>query len=171
LTAGGDAPLIDVTKPSLARTYDYWLGGSNNFAADRELAAEIDRVFPGTRRMVLRNREFLKRAVTHAARSGISQFLDLGCGMPIRQPRTVCLDGGAFTVEAIHHTARQVIPDARVAYVDADRVVAAHSERVYGRIPGIAVIRADARDHAAVTGDSAFRPVIDPAVPVCVILG
>ncbi|HXL95431.1 MAG TPA: SAM-dependent methyltransferase [Streptosporangiaceae bacterium] len=76
--SGGTAlkPELDTTRPSIARVYDYWLGGKDNFAADREMADEMERCYPGTRQMAVSNRRFLVRAVTWAAGQGISQFLD-----------------------------------------------------------------------------------------------
>jgi len=75
-------PELDTTRPSIARVYDYWLDGKDNFAADRGMADEMERCYPGTRQMVVSNRQFLVRAVTWAADQGISQFLDLGAGCP-----------------------------------------------------------------------------------------
>jgi S-adenosyl methyltransferase len=85
-------PELDTTRPSIARAYDYWLYGKDNFAADRQMVDEMERCYPGARQMVVSNRQFLVRVVGWAASQGISQFLDLGAGLP--------------TVENTHQTAK-----------------------------------------------------------------
>src|SRR5215471_21677916 len=75
---------FDPTRPNIARVYDYWLGGKDNFAADRELAEKIAEINPGVSAMVRDNRAFAVQAVARAAESGIAQFLDLGAGLPTR---------------------------------------------------------------------------------------
>src|SRR6266404_32505 len=93
-------PGIDVTKPNIARVYDYWLGGKDNFAADRKLAEQLLVLDPGMRDLVRGNRQFLCAASARAAREGgISQFLDLGAGLPVSP--------------AVPTAARDVIPNAR----------------------------------------------------------
>src|SRR5215469_15128585 len=92
---------IDITRPNIARVYDYWLGGKDNFAADRQLAEELLSLDPGMRCLVRGNREFVCAAVARAAREGgISEFLDLGAGLPASP--------------AIHECARDVTPGARI---------------------------------------------------------
>jgi hypothetical protein len=102
-------PDFDPTTPSIARIYDYLLDGKDNFAVDREVAEKLLAVAPLTVEVTRENRQFLALAVTWAANQGISQFIDLGCGMP--------------TVPNTHETARAVNPGAQVAYVDDDAVV------------------------------------------------
>jgi hypothetical protein len=101
--------VIDVTRPHPARMYDYYLGGKDNWAADREAADKILAVVPEVRDMARANRAFLRRAVRHLARDkGITQFLDIGTGIP--------------TSPNVHETAAEYAPDARVAYADNDHV-------------------------------------------------
>jgi O-methyltransferase involved in polyketide biosynthesis len=155
--SGGTAlkPELDTTRPSIARVYDYWLGGKDNFAADREMADEMERCYPGTRQMAVSNRQFLVRAVTWAAGQGISQFLDLGAGLP--------------TVENTHQTARAVTPDARVCYVDNDPVAALHASALLAGSSGIAAVRADLTDPEQVLADPGLQAVIDLSQPVALI--
>ena len=91
---------FDPTTPSIARVYDYLLDGKDNFAVDREVAERLMAVAPLTVEVTRENRQFLARAVTWAANRGITQFIDLGCGMP--------------TAPNTHETARAIAPGARV---------------------------------------------------------
>jgi S-adenosyl methyltransferase len=102
----------DFRVPSAARMYDYLLGGKNHFQADREAAEQVISAYPEARTLARANRRFLTRAVWYLAEHGITQYVDFGCGMP--------------TSPTVHEIARQVRPDARVAYVDNDPVVAAN---------------------------------------------
>jgi SAM-dependent methyltransferase len=147
---------IDTTRPSIARVYDYWLGGKDNFAVDRTMADEMEECYPGTRQMAVSNRRFLVRAVTWAAAQGIRQFLDLGAGLP--------------TVENTHQTARAVTAEARVCYVDIDPVAELHASALLAGSPGIVAARADLTKPDEVLADPRVRTVIDPAQPLAVIL-
>src|SRR5579863_7179579 len=95
---------FDPTKPNVARVWDYWLGGKDNFAADRELAQRMLAVHPVSAQMARENRRFLGRAVSYVAAHGICQFIDVGAGLP--------------TALNTHDIAQRVSPEARVAYVD-----------------------------------------------------
>ena len=107
MTGGGRAvEPFDPTKPNIARVWDYWLGGVENFAADRELAQKMLAVHPVSAQMARENRQFLVRAVSYVAARGIGQFIDVGAGLP--------------TALNTHQIARRVNPEARVAYVDND---------------------------------------------------
>jgi O-methyltransferase involved in polyketide biosynthesis len=147
---------IDITVPSIARVYDYWLGGGLNFPADQELAAQIERINPWTRTMARRNRAFLARAVTWAASQGISQFIDAGAGLPTRP--------------AVHESARAVRRDACVVYVDNDPVVLCYSAAILGSQRGVTVLGGDVSDPAAVLAGPGLTDAIGLARPVCVIL-
>jgi hypothetical protein len=100
-------PDFDTSVPHIARIYDYWLGGKDNFAADREAAeramAATPTIVPGVRA----NRRFLGRTVQYMAEAGIRQFLDIGTGIP--------------TAHNTHEVAQAVAPDARVIYVTTTR--------------------------------------------------
>jgi S-adenosyl methyltransferase len=126
-------PEFDPRTPSIARVYDYLLGGKDNFAADREMGDRLVAVFPPAADLVPENRQFLARAVTWAAQQGVSQFIDLGCGMP--------------TAPNTHESARAVLPDARVAYVDNDPVAVTHLREVVAKgTSGVTVTDGDAGD-------------------------
>ena len=147
---------MDASKPNIARVYDYWLGGQDNYAIDREVAGRMLEHDPGLRDRVRDNREFVVAVARQAADRGIVQFLDLGAGLP--------------THPSVHEAAREVNPRARVVYVDNDPVVVSHARALLATGEGLAVTPADLRDPAAVLADPVVRDVIDPAQPVCVIL-
>ena len=147
---------LDTTLPNMARVYNYWLGGKDNFPADRAEADLLLGIYPPLRDLVRENRAFVTRAVAWAAGQGISQFLDLGAGLPASP--------------AVHQAARAVQPAARVAYVDNDPVVLAHARALLAG-EGVTAVAADLRDPAAVLADKELRAVIDPAQPAGVILG
>jgi len=147
---------FDPSRPSIARVYDYWLGGKDNFAADRELAQKMCKLNPQVPEMARANRAFAIAAVTRAARAGVAQFLDLGAGLP--------------THPSVDEAAREVNPQARVAYVDIDPVAITHARALLARRPGVAAAAADLTDPAAVLADPDVRRIIDPDQPVCVIM-
>jgi O-methyltransferase involved in polyketide biosynthesis len=147
---------IDVSRPSIARVYDYWLGGKDNFASDREMGWRMAEVNPALPQLVRYNREFICAAVARAAAAGISQFLDLGSGLPAHP--------------AVHEAAREVIPDARVCYVDIDPVAVMHAEVLLARDAGLAAVQADLTHPETVLADPLVRAVIDMSRPVAVIL-
>src|SRR5580700_6073711 len=103
---------FDPTTPSIARVYDYLLNGKDNFAVDREVADKLLAVAPIAALVMRENRQFLARAAGWAAKQGIGQFIDLGCGMP--------------TAPNTHQSAQAVADDAQVAYIDNDPVVLTH---------------------------------------------
>ena len=149
-------PEFDPSKPSIARVYDYLLDGKDNFAADREVAQRLLAVAPLTAEVTRENRQFMARAVTWAAGQGLSQFIDLGCGMP--------------TVPNTHQTARAVIPDARVAYVDNDPVVLSHLLALVAKgDPGVTVVDGDVREPDKIL--DAVAAGIDLTAPACLVMG
>jgi S-adenosyl methyltransferase len=117
-------PPFDTTKPNVARMYDYWLGGTDNFEAGREAAEAVRRVRPNVGEQALDNKRFQTRAVTYVAGHGVRQFLDVGSGLPTSPVRT---PGTEPQWLATHDAARRVMPDAMVAYVDHDPVAVRHS--------------------------------------------
>jgi S-adenosyl methyltransferase len=147
---------FDPRTPSVARVYDYILGGKDNFAADREVADRLMAAAPLTVEVSRENRQFLARAVTWAAGQGIGQFIDLGCGMP--------------TVPNTHETAQAIIPAARVAYIDNDPVVLTHLRALaeHGN-PGVTVVDGDVREPDAIIG--AIQDDIDLEAPACLLMG
>lgn len=151
-------PGIDVTTPNVARMYDYWLGGKDNFAVDREAAEKIMAISsdPGVVRDVRANRGFLGRAVRTAAELGIDQFLDVGSGLPTR--------------DNAHDAARRADPTARVAYVDYDPVVCTHGRAILASTPGIAFVQGDARRPAEIIENPEVRALIDFNRPMALLL-
>jgi hypothetical protein len=147
---------VDLTRPSVARMYDYFLGGSHNFAVDREAAKAVEKIYPGMAGAARANRNFLRRAVRYLSHQGIDQFLDLGSGIP--------------TVGNVHEIAQHTNPDARVAYVDVEPVAVAHSISLLAEDPRAIAVRADLRDPAAVLGNPEVRALLDFDRPVAVLL-
>jgi O-methyltransferase involved in polyketide biosynthesis len=142
--------------PSIARVYDAMLDGKDNFAADRDVFQRLAAVYPSLPAAVGRHRAFLERAVTWVSDQGISQFIDLGVGMP--------------TPPLTHEIARRERPGAHVAYVDFDPVVTLHFRaRVAKGDERITVIDADVRDHAATLAAAASG--IHLSEPVCLVMG
>lgn len=118
---------VDPSVPNVARMYDYYLDGKDNFAADRAAAEQILRLFPDTRGSARENRAFLGRAVRHLADAGVRQIVDLGSGLP--------------TQGNTHEAA----PEARVVYVDYDPVVCAHGRALLAGT-NVDILQADVRD-------------------------
>lgn len=147
--------LPDVTVPSAARMYDYWLGGKDHFQVDRDAADRVLEVFPGARQLALANRRFLTRAVWHLAGHGIEQYIDLGSGLP--------------TSPNVHEVARQVRPAARVVYVDNDPVAASHGRALCDTAGGLGFVDADIRDPRSVLDGVRQTGLIDPSVPAAVL--
>jgi len=147
---------FDPHTPSIARVYDYLLGGKDHLAVDREIGEKLVEIYPGVRDLVAANRRFLARAVDWAADQGVRQFIDLGCGMP--------------TEPSTHETAQAVRPGARVAYVDTDPVALAHLRAFaeHGN-DAVTVVRGDARDVVGVI--KAVSAGIDVSEPVCLVMG
>jgi len=154
--SGGVAlPGFDPSVPSPARMYDYYLGGKDNFPADREAAEQALSVVPFGREVARANRQFLVRAVTFMARGGIRQFIDLGTGLPTRPN--------------VHEVARSVNPDARVLYVDNDPMVCSHARALLATNDGVAATRGDIRTPQAILDDPVTRTLIDFTRPVGVL--
>ncbi len=147
---------IDIERPSAARMYDFFLGGSSNFAADRELARQYMRVLPDMPAIARAQRSVLHRAVRFMAESGIDQFLDLGSGMP--------------TVGNVHEIAQQVNPAARTVYVDVDPVAVAHGRALLRGVGPTAVVQADLRDPQYVLSRPEVDQLLDLSRPVGVLM-
>lgn len=158
MSGSGQAPIgVDVTVPNVARMYDYYLGGKDNFAADRAAAERTLAVVPGLRRGILENRRFLRRVVRYlAAEAGVSQFLDIGVGLP--------------TQGAVHEVAREANPAARTVYVDNDPVVVSHGQALLTLAHQSVMVNADLRDPAALLALPQVRAHLDFTRPVAVLL-
>jgi hypothetical protein len=153
-------PEIDTTVAHPARRYDYWLGGKDNFAADRESGDAVEAAFPTIRLAVLENRRFLGRAVRFLAQeAGIEQFLDIGTGIP--------------AAGNTHEVAQGFNPKARVVYVDNDPIVLTHARALLTSTTGegtTAYIDADLRDPDAILADPALASTLDLSRPVALML-
>ena len=149
---------FDPEVPSTARMYDYYLGGKDNYPADREAAEEVIAMMPpGTIRTAARqNRMFMGRAVRHLAEQGIRQFLDIGTGLP--------------TMDNVHEVAQRVAPDCRVVYVDHDPVVLAHARNMLQPVSDAAIIGHDLREPEAILADPELRGLLDLREPVAILL-
>jgi O-methyltransferase involved in polyketide biosynthesis len=163
----------DGARPNVARIYDYWLGGTDNFEADRQAGQAIQAVRPGIADHARENKQFLTRAVTYLAAHGIRQFLDVGAGLPTSPAR----DGEAAPLwRATHEAARAVVPDATVAYLDHDPVAVEHSRRVLAAqsgvdLAGVVATGGDMLEPEAILADPAVRAAgFDPAEPAGVLL-
>ena len=148
---------FDAARPNIARAYDYLLGGKNHFAPDRELAERILAIYPGTRQMVRENRRFLARALDHVLAQGITQYVDLGAGLP--------------TSPAVHEIVHRYDTTAAVAYIDNDPVVINHLHALAASGHNhVQPVPADLTSPAATLAAITATGLIDAGKPVCLIL-
>lgn len=147
---------VDLTRPSAARMYDYYLGGSHNFAVDREAAKSVEKIFPGMSGAARANRSFLRRAVRYLLSQGIDQFLDLGSGIP--------------TVGNVHEIAQQTNPEARVVYADVEPVAVAHSTALLADNPLALAIQGDLREPESVLDNADVRAMLDFDRPIGLLM-
>ncbi|MGW2372187.1 MULTISPECIES: SAM-dependent methyltransferase [Kitasatospora] len=147
-------PRIRQDIPHSARMYDYFLGGKDNFAVDREAAERVLTAFPTMRTAVRANRTFMHRATRALARRGLRQWLDIGTGIP--------------TSPNLHEVAQAVEPSARVVYADNDPVVLAHSRALMTSTPQgrTAYVHGDVRDPAAILTTPQVAQTLDLTRPV-----
>lgn len=148
---------LDKSRPNVARVYDYWLGGKDNFEADRAEAERLLEVLPDLPRIVRENRLFLRKAVHWlAAERGIRQFLDVGAGLP--------------TVSNTHEVAQAAAPGSRVAYVDSDPVVVSHATALLANGRDVIALPGDAADPAAVWAAPRVSALFRSGEPCAIIL-
>ncbi|WP_267241899.1 SAM-dependent methyltransferase [Streptomyces sp. PR69] len=147
---------IDISVPSVARIYDYYLGGSHNFEVDREAARKAMEFMPGLPKIMQAHRAFMRRAVHYAVSRGVTRFLDIGSGIP------------AFG--NVHEVAREADPAARVVYVDHDPVAVAHSRAVLEGDGLSAVVAADLRKPCDILHSHEVTSLLDPGRPVALLL-
>jgi hypothetical protein len=144
---------VNLQQPNSARMYDYLLGGSANFAVDRDAADEMQQIFPDSAHYCRCNRSFLGRVVRYLVQQGISQFLDLGSGIP--------------TVGNVHEIAHERNPDARIAYVDHEPVAVQHARQLLGdEERRVTVNEVDIRDPEAVLNAPGVRELLDFSRPI-----
>jgi SAM-dependent methyltransferase len=147
---------IDLDVPAVSRVYDWLLGGSHNFEVDRQAGRAAVEAHPGVRAIAQANRAVLRRAVEFCIGQGVTQFLDIGSGIP--------------TVGNVHEVAQDANPDARVVYVDNDPVAVAHSTAVLEGNPQAASVLADLRDPEDLLGRPEVQQLIDFRRPVALML-
>jgi hypothetical protein len=153
----GESPHIDMSVAHIARVYDFWLGGKDNFAVDREVGQKVLKIYPPTVLSVRANRAFLARTVRYlAGQEGIRQFLDIGTGLP--------------AMNNTHEVAQSIAPESRVAYVDNDPIVLAHARAllISGPQGATGYVDADARDTDKILTKAAR--LLDFSQPVAVML-
>ncbi|QPP08030.1 SAM-dependent methyltransferase [Streptomyces bathyalis] len=146
---------VDQSKPSIARVYDYLLGGKDNYEADRAIGDKFKNDLPGSVAIAHANRQNLIRAVREIALAGIDQFIDIGSGLP--------------TADNVHQVAQRHAPDARVVYIDSDPIVLAHGRALLEDNPGTRVVPADGRDPRSIREHPDTTGLIDFERPVAVI--
>ncbi|WP_280275139.1 SAM-dependent methyltransferase [Nocardia wallacei] len=144
--------------PHSARMYDYFLGGKDNYEADREHAEQVEKVFLSVRLAAHHNRGFMHRAIRHLAQEGIRQFLDIGTGIP--------------TEPNLHQVAQQIKPEARIVYVDNDPIVLAHARALMTSTPEgwTAYLHADVTQPEQILTAPEVRNTLRPSEPVAVSL-
>lgn len=147
---------IDIERPSASRIYDYWLGGTHNFAVDREVARGVTEAVPDTPLIMQANRGFLHRAVRFLVASDIRQFLDIGSGIP--------------TLGNVHEVVQKTAPEGRVVYADHDPVAVAHSRHILAGNPHVAVIQEDLRRPEAILAHPDLTRLLDLTRPVALLL-
>lgn len=148
---------FDASVPNVARIYDALIGGKDNYSADRQIAAKLLAAVPGAAVAARENRAFLARAVRYLARdAGISQFLDIGTGLPT---------GGN-----VHEIVHAVRPQSHVVYADYDPVVVLHVDALLAKAPTVAAVQADLRTPHHLLTLPSVRALIDLAEPVAVLL-
>ena len=152
-------PEINTGVAHSARVYDYWLGGKDNFAADRALGDAMIEAIPSLPVMARANRDFLGRAVRYLAREAeVTQFLDIGTGIP--------------AAGNTHEVAQAASPQSRVVYIDNDPIVLAHARALMASHPAgkTAFIQADIREPEKILADPAVRETLDLGQPVALML-
>ena len=149
-------PDFDTSVPHVARVYDYWLGGKDNFAADRVMGERTLQAYPNLVYSVRANRAFLARTVRFLANQGIRQFLDIGTGIP--------------TANNTHEVAQGIAPGSRIVYVDNDPIVLSHAKALLKSTPegACAYLDADLRDPDTILAGAAHT--LDFSQPVAVML-
>ncbi|WP_328469505.1 SAM-dependent methyltransferase [Actinoplanes sp. NBC_00393] len=147
---------IDPNRPSAARIYDAFLGGTHNFETDRAIAARAVELVPEIPLIARANRAFLHRAVRHATGLGIRQFLDLGSGIP--------------TESNVHEVARSAAPEARVVYVDIDPTAVLYARHMLGDDPHTAVVHGDLQQPALLLDQPELRDRLDLTRPVAILM-
>ncbi|ADB31599.1 protein of unknown function DUF574 [Kribbella flavida DSM 17836] len=149
---------LGLDRPHGARVYDYFLGGKDNFAIDRQAAEHLLEAFPGFRTAARSNRMWMHRAARYVAERGVTQFLDIGTGIP--------------TSPNLHEVVQEVVPEARIVYADNDPIVLAHSRALLTSGPRgkTAYLEADVTDPQSILTSDEVKNTLDLSKPVALSL-
>ncbi|GAB3283491.1 SAM-dependent methyltransferase [Kineosporia babensis] len=147
---------IDLSRPSVSRVYDFYLGGFHNFGPDREMAEKAIAGWPDLPLIMKANRAFLRRGVTYMVEQGVRQFLDIGSGIP--------------TVGNVHEVAQGLAPDAKIVYVDNDPVAVAHSKSLLEGNANAAVLAGDFTDPQELLEAVEALGLLDRSQPIALLL-
>jgi len=150
------SPAVDPERPSIARIYDFFLGGNAWFPVDEVVGEQIRRKVPEAYDIAQNNRTFVRRSIRWLARRGVHQFIDIGSGLP--------------TQHNTHEVAQQINPEARIIYCDHDPMVAAHAAELLGQANNVVYLPADVREPSSVLDAPATRELIDFRRPVGLVL-
>ncbi|WP_280236689.1 SAM-dependent methyltransferase [Nocardia cyriacigeorgica] len=149
------AGVVDPNTPSIARVYDYLLGGKDNYPVDQEIGDHFKINLPGSVAIAFGNRQALARGVRDIARSGVKQFIDLGSGLP--------------TADNVHQIAARYTDGAKVVYVDNDPIVLAHGRALLATDRNTTVVQADVREPERIRANEEIARLIDFDEPVAVV--
>lgn len=152
---GKDVPIVDASKPSAARIFDYWRGGTVNLAVDRAAGRKIEEIYPQVGDLVRSSVRFSAAVTAYAAANGYRRFLDLGSGIP--------------DMPGIHEIARDIEPGARTGYVDHDEVAYEYAQTIARTSSGVSALLADISRPEVILASPALAPVLD-GEPVMVLL-
>ncbi|WP_280457135.1 SAM-dependent methyltransferase [Nocardia carnea] len=149
------AGVVDPNTPSIARVYDYLLGGKDNYPVDQKIGDHFKVDLPGSVAIAFGNRQALVRGVRDIARSGVKQFIDLGSGLP--------------TADNVHQVAARYVDGAKVVYIDNDPIVLAHGRSLLATDDRTTVVRADVREPEKIHNNAEVRRLIDFDEPVAMV--
>ncbi|MFC4053995.1 SAM-dependent methyltransferase [Actinomadura syzygii] len=150
------SPDFDTSAAHPARVYDYWLGGTDNFPADRELGDAMIRAIPSLPTMARANRSFMERVTRHLVEEGVTQFLDIGSGIP--------------TSPNLHEIAQGIDPSVRVVYVDNDPLVAEQARAMLADVPGVGYVHGDLTEPESILADPLLAGTLDLSRPVALMV-
>jgi SAM-dependent methyltransferase len=148
-------PEVDLDHPNVSRVYDWYLGGTNNYAIDREFGKQALKLLPHARDVARNNRQFMTRAVGYALEQGVDQFLDIGSGIP--------------TLTPVHELVHGRNPDATVVYVDNEAVAIAHGTNALADEPNAAMVAGDFYRPESILEADETQALIDLSRPVCLL--
>ncbi|KAL7795953.1 S-adenosyl-L-methionine dependent methyltransferase [Trichoderma ceciliae] len=147
---------VDISRPSVARMYDCYLGGKHNYPSDRAAAAKVKDAFPNIIELVAEGRHFQRRVIRYMSYQGIDQFMDIGSGLP--------------SSDNTHQVAQRVNPNARVVYVDIDESAVAHGRQILSGNPLTTIIQGSVLELEPILNNPETKNLIDFSKPVGVVM-